>query len=221
MIKKEYKKLKYIISLPDGYEEGKKYPVIFFLHGAGTRGDDFDKLAENPYFEYRKQRDKFPFITVAPQCYADTWFEIFEQIIDLAKFVYNADFTDKSRFYGMGVSMGGYGIWQLAMTLPQIFAAIVPLCGGGMYWNAARLKDVPVWAFHGADDDVVLCTESRKMTDAVNKCGGSAKLTVFEDCMHNCWNRVYAEGKAFDWLLENTNKGFSETEKLDGSKDFG
>jgi hypothetical protein len=75
--------------------------------------------------------------------------------------------------------MGGYGTWHIAMSLPNYFAAIVPICGGGMYWNAARLVNVPAWAFHGEADSAVYCEESKKMVDAVNAKGGNAKLTIF------------------------------------------
>ena len=75
----------------------------------------------------------------------------------------------------MGASMGGYGTWQLAMSMPKFFAAIVPICGGGMYWNAGRLINTPIWAFHGAKDPTVLCVESEKMVNHVNALGGKAK----------------------------------------------
>ena len=102
--------------------------------------------------------------------------------------------------------MGGYGTWELAMSMPTYFAAIVPICGGGMYWNAAQLVNVPVWAFHGEKDDVVLCRESEVMVNAVNRFGGKAKLTLYPDCNHVSWNNVYESPEVFEWLLRQENK---------------
>ena len=102
--------------------------------------------------------------------------------------------------------MGGYGTWQLAMSLPELFAAIVPVCGGGMYWNASRLVNIPIWAFHGAKDTTVFKEESIKMVDAVNKCGGKAKLTIYPENGHDAWSDTYKNPEVFDWLLSNTNE---------------
>lgn len=101
--------------------------------------------------------------------------------------------------------MGGYGTWQLAMSMPEYFAAIAPICGGGMYWNAGRLINVPVWAFHGALDTTVLPEESKKMVDAVNKKGGQARLTVYPENAHNAWSDTYANPELFAWFLQHEN----------------
>jgi predicted peptidase len=89
------------------------------------------------------------------------------------------------------------------MSLPQLFAAIVPICGGGMYWNAARLVGVPAWAFHGEKDKTVFLEESRKMVNAVNKAGGNARLTTYPESAHNSWDETYQNRAVFNWLLEN------------------
>ena len=101
----------------------------------------------------------------------------------------------------MGASMGGYGTWQLAMSMPEIFAAIAPICGGGMSWNCERLKDVPVWAFHGGKDPVVDVEESRRLVDSVNKNGGNAKLTIYPENGHDAWIDTYDSYEVFNWLL--------------------
>lgn len=196
----------YAVSYPKSLEKDKKYPVIIFLHGVGTRGNNLDMLFENPYFQITDKYSEFPFITVAPQCSEDTWFDMFEKLKGLVKHIYDMPFTDKNRIYVMGASMGGYATWQLAMSMPEYFAAIVPICGGGMYWNAYRLSALPVWAFHGAKDDCVFAEESRKIVDAVNKNGGNAKLTVYPENSHDAWSDTYGNHKVFEWLLTNTNK---------------
>ena len=163
-----YKKLKYVLRKPADFKPDGKYPIIIFLHGAGGRGDDIDKIATNPFFVESERFDNNA-VVFAPQCYADSWFDIFEQLQEFIEYAINSEFCDRARVYMIGASMGGYATWQMAMSHPEWFAAIVPVCGGGMYWNGGRLKNVAVWAFHGDEDPVVYCEESRKMVDAVNK----------------------------------------------------
>ena len=213
----QFEGFKYIIKYPDCYKKGEKFPVIIFLHGAGSRGEDINILQNNPFFNIVNNHSKFPFITVAPQCSNNTWFDMFEQLIKFACKISDENFADKTRIYLMGASMGGYGTWQLAMSIPEIFAAIVPVCGGGMYWNAGRLVNVPVWAFHGAKDNVVLKEESMKMVDSVNACGGNAKLTIYPENEHDSWSDTYSNPAVFDWLLTCTNK--IDKEMIDGFKD--
>ncbi len=201
----QFEEIKYIIRYPDGYRQGEKYPVIILLHGAGSRGDDINILLDNPYFKITAKHTGFPFITVAPQCSENTWFDMFEQLKRLATEIAFAEFADSQRIYLMGPSMGGYGTWQLAMSLPELFAAIVPICGGGMYWNAARLANVPVWAFHGAKDPTVRLEESVKMVEGVNKLGGKAELTVYPENQHDAWSDTYSNYEVFKWLLSNIN----------------
>ncbi len=212
----------YIIKYPQNYIEGGKYPVLFFLHGAGTRGNDINLLKSNPFFEITDKHKDFPFVTVAPQCSKNTWFDCFNDLLSLAQEVYEMPFSDKKRFYGIGASMGGYGIWQMAMSLPEIFAGIVPICGGGMYWNAGQLENVPVWAFHGDSDETVLTRESEKMVEAVKNCGGDAKLTVYENCGHDAWSETYGNTEVFNWLLSHSKQDEKElTNKYNNSKLYG
>lgn len=203
---KKYKELQYVVRYPDNYIEGNKYPVIILLHGAGGRGDDINVTIENPYFQISEKIENFPFISVAPLCCKNTWFDLFEQLKSFALMIAMEHYSDNERIYLMGASMGGYGTWQLAMSMPEVFAAIAPICGGGMYWNAGRLVNVPVWAFHGKKDNVVLVRESEKMVEAVNNCGGNAKLTVYPDNEHNAWSDTYGNEEVYSWLLSHKNE---------------
>jgi predicted peptidase len=109
--------------------------------------------------------------------------------------------VDAQRVYLTGLSMGGYGTWDLACQYPERFAAIAPICGGGRRFMAMRLKDVPVWAFHGAKDPVVPLRESEEMVQAVKSIGGNAKLTVYPDALHDSWTATYSNQELYDWFL--------------------
>lgn len=172
-------------------------PTIMFLHGAGSRGTDFSQLKNNPFlFAPLAHR----FHVYAPLCHMDSWFDLSEHLQDFTRFVSAAPDTDPDRLIVMGNSMGGYATWQLAMCMPQYFCAAVPICGGGMYWNAARLKNVPVRAFHGAKDRVVFPTESLKMAEALRRAGGDVTLTIYPDAAHDSWTAAYADHDLFDYL---------------------
>ena len=196
-----FESMSYLIRYPDGYREGEKYPVILLLHGSGSRGTDIRGLRRNDFFEITGRCESFPFVTVAPQCHENTWFDLWETLKRFADAILDMDFCDDRRVYAVGMSMGGYAVWQLGMSLPYHFAAIVPICGGGMYWNAERLRDVPVWAFHGEDDPLVFKEESIRMTEAVNACGGNARLTLIPDCGHESWREAFARRDLFMWML--------------------
>lgn len=202
---KRFCKFKYLIHYPDNFDISKQYPLWIHLHGSGGRGEDTALLkSAGPIYEIENGR-KLPAIVVAPQCYADTWFEIMEQLLEFIEFTIDSKNTDKSRVVLSGTSMGGYGCWSVAMARPQLFSAVIPVCGGGMYWNASKLKDVPIWAFHGKLDQVVYLTESEHMVTAVNNAGGKAKLTVYENTYHDSWTETFSNDEVFDWALQQRN----------------
>ena len=202
--------LSYLVRYPEGFDPTRPCPTLLFLHGAGTRGRDMQLLRNNPFFQEIEKLGDFPFLVVAPLCHESTWFEVWERLMALARNTAGLPFVDSSRLYLMGASMGGYGTWQLAMSLPEYFAAIVPICGGGMFWNALRLVNVPVWAFHGALDPVIPVAESQKMVDAVNTAGGSAKLTIYPKNEHNAWSDTYSNPEVFRWLLSHRNENTTD-----------
>ena len=197
LVAKKFRKIKYYISYPEGFKEGERYPVLFYTHGAGGRGNRLVNIKGDEV--YSKNPCLNDFILVMPLCNSDSWFDIFEQLETFCKYIYESPFTDKSRFYATGVSMGGYACYQLMMSLPDLFAAALVCCGGGMYWNGGRLKDIYVRAFHGALDMVVYPEESKKMVKAIGK---KAELIVYEDADHDCWTKTYSDPENFKWLLE-------------------
>ncbi len=196
----KYKNLEYIIRFPENFNKNERYPLLLFLHGAGSRGNNIESIRNHGFFALSQ-----PFctnaVTVLPQCYADSWFDIFEQLQEFFEHIIESDYIDNSRVYLMGNSMGGYGTWQMAMSRPELFSAIVPICGGGMYWNVGRLKNIAIWAFHGSDDPTVLCRESEKLVEKAQSKGCNAKLTVFEGVGHNAWDPTWKCEEMWHWLF--------------------
>ena len=109
--------------------------------------------------------------------------------------------VDKDRIYLTGLSMGGFGTWSLAAAHPERFAAIVPICGGGNPADAAKLKNLPIWVFHGAKDPVVPPERSESMVKAIKAAGGNVKLTVYPDAGHDAWTATYENPELYRWLF--------------------
>lgn len=191
--------LKYLEYTPENMDTAK--PLIIYIHGAGSRGDDLSMLLNAGLLKHIKNGRKLNAVVIAPQCRFETWFDIFPVLAEFIDDYRNRSAVDPNRVYITGASMGGYTTWQMCISHPEWFAAAVPVCGGGMYWNAKRLKDLPVWAFHGAMDRTVLPEESLKMVAAINRCGGNAKLTVFPQDEHNSWDNTYSLDEMWEWLF--------------------
>lgn len=194
--------LKYLLCTPQGFREEKKHPIIIHFHGAGSRGDNVSVLRQQSIVSYAKTAKDFPFVVFLPQCSQNSWFDIFERLRNFVKTAIKLPYVDETKVYLSGVSMGGYASWEMLMSEPEIFKKAIICCGGGMYWNAARIK-TPVWAFHGTDDPVVLFEESKKMVEAVRRSGGNATLTEYEGVKHNCWEMTYSNPEIYSWLLTN------------------
>lgn len=213
----EYRLLK-----PQRIEPGKKYPVVLFLHGAGERGSD-NKLQLKYLPEWlasSENREKFPCFLVVPQCRKDRkwsnvdWSapssELPAQMSDQMQVAVKAldevlaEFPcDPDRIYLTGISMGGYGSWDLAERTPQRFAAVVPVCGGGDPAHADKLAGVPVWAWHGDADKAVPVGRSREMISAIEKAGGHPKYTELKSVGHNSWVQAYHDpGNVLPWMFE-------------------
>ena len=190
--------------------ENEKLPLIIYIHGAGSRGNDLSQMADvGPIKELKNGRD-INAVIIAPQCHSETWFDLFEVLTEFISQYKDKEKIDSNRVYIMGVSMGAYAVWQFCISHPDWFAAAVPVCGGGMYWNAARLKALPVWAFHGALDNVVYPEESLKMVSAINKNGGNAKLKVFPHDDHNSWDSAFSLDEMWEWLFEQKRTDINE-----------
>jgi predicted peptidase len=113
---------------------------------------------------------------------------------------------DKTRIYITGLSMGGFGTWDLICRYPGVFAAAVPICGGGDIKKAALLKNTPIWVFHGSIDNVVKVVLSRNMVNAIKASGGKPKYTEYKGIGHNSWEKAYQEKGLLEWLFRQSLK---------------
>lgn len=211
----------YLISLPKDYDAKSKKgsPLILFLHGAGERGDDVWRASIHGPSKYAAEHPEFPFILVTPLCPADgVWSN--DVLLGLLDEVTSKHNVDEKRIYLTGLSMGGYGTWNLGLTHAERFAAIAPICGGGGRIEvllAARgysgpvktepLKTLPVWAFHGAKDPVVPIEESERMVQALReaKCK-EVKFTVYPEAQHDAWTETYKNPELYEWFLKHKRK---------------
>jgi predicted peptidase len=193
----------YLLYLPADYgKSDKKWPLIMFLHGAGERGNNLEVLKKQGIPKMIAQGKSFDFIIVSPQCPKDVWWpEKTDTLIALLDEIEAKYKVDTDRVYLTGLSMGGFGTWSLAIAYPNRFAAITPICGGGEKYGTYRLKQVPVWAFHGAKDPTVPLERSQEMVDAVKKAGGDAKLTIYPEAQHDSWTQAYNDPELYQWFL--------------------
>jgi len=198
--------LAYLVSYPEGFCEDQKYPLVIFLHGAGSRSKTTERLRKNRSLSYvRKRQNQRGYIILAPLCNAVNWNERMTILLHLVERFRTLSYVDDTRIYLTGNSMGGYGTWALSILRPDWFAAAMPLCGGGLCGYAKRLIDLPIRAFHGLRDQVVDPMESMLMAKAVNMAGGCAELILFPKNAHDIWADVYDDDKNYDWLFSFTN----------------
>jgi len=214
-------KLLYRLLLPPQFEEGESYPLVLFLHGMGERGDDNEAQLTWGVEAFAKEdfRQNHPAIVIAPQAPDDDYwanldwrnegtglleqptrplqlaYELVHQIADEMP-------VDRSRLYITGLSMGGFGTWDLITRYPDTFAAAMPICGGGDPSKAHLLKDLPIWNFHGALDDVVPPGLSRDMINAIREAGGSPGYTEYPNVGHFSWIPAYNDRFALEWLFQ-------------------
>ncbi|MBU3189382.1 prolyl oligopeptidase family serine peptidase [Clostridium bowmanii] len=196
-------KLEYLLYLPEDYskETDKKWPLVLFLHGSGERGENVEMVAKHGIPKLAEEK-KFPFIALSPQCPTNSNWEMQKDaVLALLHEAFESLSIDKDRVYLTGLSLGGYGTWSLSQQYPELFAAIVPICGGGLPINVSRIKDIPVWAFHGAKDDIVPIDETERMVQALQKINGNVKYTIYSEATHDCWSQAYNEPELYKWLL--------------------
>ena len=195
---------RYLRYLPENFDENKKYPLVFFLHGAGEWGENLEDVARHGYLQrVRENGEEFPFIVIAPQCPARKYWGCYtESLLAFLNFICESLPVDTERIYLTGLSMGGTGTWMLAMAAPERFAAMAPICGTGIYWFGESLVDIPIMIYHGDCDEIVPLSESISMVNSVNKRGGNAQIEICYGLGHNAWDVAYSGDRLMNWFLQ-------------------
>ena len=201
--------LNYLLHLPGNYhDKGKdRWPLILFLHGIGERGDSLNLVKIHGIPKIVDKDKSFPFITISPQCpLIRDWRDLKTQdrVIKLLENVLENYKVDNDRVYITGLSMGGFGTWAIIAKRPELFAAAAPICGGGNPEDAPVLKNMPIWVFHGAKDEVIISEESKRMVKALERENGNVRFTLYPDAYHDSWTKTYENKELYDWFLSNS-----------------
>lgn len=223
--------LRYRILFPENYDKTKKYPLVLFLHGAGERGGDNEKQLMHgaKLFLSPEARKNFPCIVLFPQCPSESFWSSMKAdrsktpvvfdfdfdysrpsnvplllSIDVVKRIIKEENVDKNRVYITGLSMGGMGTFEAVYRYPKLFAAALPICGGGDSKSYdKRFKKIPFWVFHGEVDGAVNVKYSREMVDRLKLIGASVKYSEYPGVNHNSWDNAFAEPDFLSWMFSN------------------
>ncbi|NLE36835.1 MAG: prolyl oligopeptidase family serine peptidase [Pirellulaceae bacterium] len=212
------RKLPYRLLIPPGYDGStQQHPMLVFLHGAGERGgNNRAQLTHGKRFFCAAAVDYGCFV-LAPQCPCGGWWagrhwadpqrslspepsETMQLVFDLIARLRVDYRIDAQRVYLMGLSMGGFGVWDAVQRQPDMFAAAVPICGGGDPSQVAHIAQLPVWVFHGQQDPVVSVELSRNMVGALQAAGGEPRYTEYAGVGHNSWDGAFNEPELLSWL---------------------
>lgn len=212
----------YRLLRPDEMKDGERYPLVLFLHGAGERGDDNDSQLQYLPEQMAQPawRERFPCFVLAPQCRTDRkWADHdwsvpddprqpeqpshqMRVVLQILKHTLENEPIDADRVYLTGLSMGGYGTWDLAARHPDLFAAVAPICGGGDPRTADTLAELPVWVVHGDADPAVSVERSRSMVAALREAGGNPIYVELPGVGHNSWTPAYQDHDGLlPWLF--------------------
>lgn len=200
-----------------------KLPLVFFLHGMGRKGkDNVGPMDLAVTFWSEEAQKKHPCYVLTPQCTKKPWapipripgkrgrdnYKVTEKpanttagaLMILDKII-KEKHVDPKRVYVTGQSMGGYGTWEVLYRRPKLFAAAIPICGGGDPSQVSKYKDVPIWVFHGENDTTVPAENSRILIKALKDAGGNPKYTEFKNVGHGSWQPAYAMPELHEWLF--------------------
>lgn len=206
----------YRLFIPDAGARKQKLPLILYLHGGGGVGTDNRRqisggnTAGTHTWTTSEAQRNHPAFVLAPQLpqnrpsqpgRADAWSSSLGTVLEILAAVSREFAIDADRLYVTGQSLGGYGTWDIISRHPQMFAAAVPLCGGGDAARVVAARTLPIWAFHGAKDPVVPVAQSRELVEALRRAGSPVKYTEYADVEHDVWTRAYAERELADWIF--------------------
>ncbi|WP_273444082.1 dienelactone hydrolase family protein [Neolewinella agarilytica] len=195
----------YLLNVPEGFNNNQeKWPLVLFLHGGGEGGHDLEKVKKNGLPRHIAEGRQFPFITLAPQNRFTRGFWDNVALSQLLDHFMLSPRIDQDRVYLTGLSRGGFAAWMLAMHEPERFAALAPVCGAvPRSYDIWIPENLPIWAFHGTDDDLIHPSESVDMIENLRrkKMNPKPKLTLYEGVGHNAWEKAYADPELYKWML--------------------
>ena len=204
--------MSYILTAPkDADFEKENLPLLVFLHGAGERGEDPEILNTvvtiSQIFGEEDEYKGIRAITLSPQCPEGlVWSHLVLPLKELIDQIAEEYHVDRDRISITGYSMGGFGVWDMICTYPEMFSAAAPICGGGLSWRVGVLNKLPIRAFHGGADTVVPPVYSETMVETVQMIGGNATLTVYPGVDHGSWKPAYQTSDVIEWLLQQRRK---------------
>lgn len=200
----------YRILRPANYKLETKYPLVLCLHGAAGRGTDNKSRGTRAFgaLSSPEVQKAYPAFLLTPQCpNGKRWVgKQMELVLEILESVKNEFSIDPARVYVTGQSMGAYGTWYAILHHPHLFAAAVPVCGGGDPSLAERIAHVPIWAFHGEKDNVVSPDVSKEMYEALKRVGGKIRYTEYPSVGHDSWSKAWAEQELIPWLYQQHKK---------------
>jgi predicted peptidase len=190
---------RYLLSKPEGYGR-RRVPLLVFLHGAGERGSDLQAVAvHGPLKEIAKGR-KLPFLVAAPQCPRGQWWDA-DLVNAFVEHLVRTYRIDRDRVYLTGLSMGGFGTWSAAAKRPDLYAAILPICGGIDPDEVTSLVRMPIWTVHGDADMAVPISETVRAVDRLKELGASPRFDIVRGGGHDVWTDVYASDATYQWMM--------------------
>ncbi len=198
--------LNYFLYYPKEYEKNiESHPLVLFLHGADERGDNLEKIKLHGIPKLIAQEKSLPFTCIAPQCPINGYWnrsEYVNSLVSLVNEVKQYYGIDSKKIHGTGLSMGGLGIMAMAIQEPDMFSSIIPICGGAELTEIKRLKDLPIWLFHGELDEVHPVENSISIYDTLKPINKNIYLTIYENVYHDSWTQTYENPAIYDWLLK-------------------
>jgi predicted peptidase len=194
----------FAVFVPFNYSPSNKYATIVFLHGIGETGNDGHKnLSVGLGQAIAKNPSAFPFIAVFPQSGGSWEGSGHDDLVINALHEAESHYSiDPNRIILTGLSTGGYGTWLIGAKHPDVFAGLVPMCAYDDYPDVPTLAKMHVWAFHNAADPFVFSSGTKEMIDRLQKAGGDAKFTEYDDFGHDCWSKAYDDPELFNWMLQ-------------------
>ena len=225
VFERDGRRLLYRWHAPKTIVSGRTYPLVILFHGAGERGSDnlfqlvhgadelltyAQKTGEEIFFIAGQVPNGQQWVNTPWAQKSHTMPEVPSASMELALGLIEQTMrefpVDKSRVYVTGISMGGYGTWDIVQRRPDLFAAAMPICGGGDVACASKIRNVPIWCFHGDKDGAVPTNRSRDMFAAIKAVGGNVQYREYPGVGHNCWSRTYGDEAVLKWFFSQRRK---------------